>query len=156
VLHHSRKQSPNGKDTDARESPRGTGAIFAAVDVVLQLTKADDGAMLVTQTKARAGKAVDPFIVRIEDVGAAGTRVHAGEPAAADQDGFGAVATLQSAKGDILRLLAQAKDVKSRNDLYRRVSGRKKTKQDALDELTEHGLVVVHEGFLRLASEVGK
>jgi hypothetical protein len=155
VLHHSRKQPPQGKDADARESPRGTGAIFAACDVVLHLTRAEEGAMLVTQTKARAGKAIEPFTVRVEDVGPDATRVFAGDaPVPGDDDAFAPGDALQRAKATILRVLGRDHDVTSMSELARRVSGRKQTVKDALEELTARSIVTHHGGCFRLASEV--
>jgi hypothetical protein len=69
VLHHSRKGRADGDGGDERDMPRGTSAIYAACDVVLQLSRADEGAFQVRQTKARGGKSVDPFVVRVDDVG---------------------------------------------------------------------------------------
>jgi hypothetical protein len=88
VLHHSRKGRADG-DGDERDMPRGSSAIYAAVDVVFQLTRAEDGAFQVRQTKARGGKSVEPFTIRVDDVDEQTTVVRAlaspnGRPATPD------------------------------------------------------------------------
>jgi hypothetical protein len=74
VLHHSRKGQGSG---DEREQVRGTGAIFATCDVVLQLFRqdADLNVFSVHQTKARCGKRADPFAIRVDDVPGGGAMV---------------------------------------------------------------------------------
>jgi hypothetical protein len=83
VIHHSKKGGGSEK-VDAREMVRGTSAIFNAADVVLGLTRSEDGVFAVRQSKARGGKAVEAFSVRVEDVGDDACRVLAGELQEAD------------------------------------------------------------------------
>lgn len=153
VLHHSRKG--NGQeDEDARERPRGTSALFAACDVVFQLSKSDDGFTMV-QTKSRKGKAADDVVLRVEDMQGTegtgeGTRVYGEAPSTEDTaSAFG------KAKSSILVLLANDHDCQSANDIYRRLRGKKAIVLSALNELEERGLVARHQGAIRLASEVG-
>jgi hypothetical protein len=154
VLHHSRKGQPGGGGDD-RESVRGSGAIFAAVDVVLQLFKRDDGGFLVKQTKSRGGKAVEPFVVKVENVADGGVSVFA-EPVdeAEAKEASGVGKGIAAAKSRILLLLGTEKDLRSKNAVYRRAKGTKKVVMDAIDELTEYGLIVTHMGAYRLASEL--
>lgn len=154
VLHHSRKGKFDGGGDD-REAVRGTGAIFAAADVVIQLFKRDDGSFLVKQTKARGGKAVDPFVVRVDDVADGGVRVY-GTPAEAEEEreDLNVTSALALAKRRILAVLAAEKDLKSKSAIFRRVKGAKKAVFDAIDDLAENGVVIVHENAFRLASEV--
>lgn len=154
VLHHARKGKSDGPGDD-REAVRGSGAIFAAADVVLQLFKKDDGGFLVKQTKARGGKAIEAFVVRVDDVQAGGVRVY-GLPAEAEteREDLGVAGALALARRRVLTLLAAEKDLKSKNAVFRRVKGAKKAVFNALDDLLESGLVVVHDGAFRLSSEV--
>ena len=135
--------------TDQREMPRGTGAIFAACDVVFQLSRAEEGAMRMEQTKARGGKAVDPFIIRVDDVGEAATTV-----LAKDCEESQTVSPIDAIKPRILTLLVKSHDLRSKNEVVDRVKGSKPTKLLALKELEDRGLVVVAGGVYRLASEV--
>jgi hypothetical protein len=156
LLHHSRKGG--GEDADPRELVRGSSAIFNAADVVLQMSRAkDEGAFVVRQTKARGGKAVEPFIVRVEDTGADSSVVvgHSlPDPGADDVEQF--AGTIDKAKRAIVLLLGQVRDLRSANEICRRVGGRKKTATDALKELVERGTVVNSQGAFRLASEVSE
>lgn len=153
-LHHSRKAR---EGEDKREKPRGTSALFAACDVVLQLSRCGDG-FLVEQTKARKGKAMDPFVVRVEDIdGEEATRVYAtdvDEPE--DAEVAASVGALERAKRKIVELLARDHDVRSASEVHRRIRGTKKTNLDAIRELEERKLIVVHEGTYRLSSEVNR
>ncbi len=154
VLHHSRKGGPGGGGDD-RESVRGSGAIFNAVDVVLQLFKREDGGFLVKQTKARGGKAIEPFVVRVVNVASGGVSV-IGEPteAADERVEVGPASALSMAKRRVLSVLATEKDLKSKNAIYRRTQGMKRAVMDAIDELVENGVVALHTGAYRLASEL--
>ena len=152
VLHHSRKAQSGPGMVDAREMPRGTGALFAAVDVVLQLTRASDDAFRVEQTKARGGKAVDPFILRVDDVGEGASLVRALDPEAEDAGRMSE--PLEQAKARVLRVLAAHHDLQSKNEVFRRAKGTKGTVLEAIDELVERKLIQIVDGCFRLASEV--
>ena len=68
VLIHSKKKSNSQTEIDPREQGRGSSAIFDACDAQLGVTYQGDGEpLLVVQTKARSGKTVAPFEVRIVD-----------------------------------------------------------------------------------------
>jgi len=152
ALHHTRKQK---EGEDERETTRGTGAIFAALDVELKITRRKDGAFLCRQTKARNSRGVEPFIVRIEDVGADGTRVFAVDVEAVDQaEVHEGASSFEKKKAAVVLLLGASRDVKNASEVHRRLKGRKADVFAAVAELVERKLVVEHEGFLRLASEV--
>lgn len=151
VLHHSRKGS--GDDVDERELVRGSSAIFNACDVVLQLRRADEGAFVLRQTKARGGKAVEPFLVRVDDTDDGGALV-VGRDLDEQEPASAGSATIDRAKARIISLLAHERDLRSGNEIHRRLRGTKKTNLEALKELQERGTVVRHEGAFRLASEV--
>lgn len=153
LIHHSRKTTGDGK-TDEREMVRGSSAIFNAVDVVLGLTRGEEGLFVVRQSKARGGKSVEPFTVRVDDVGPDACRVTAGSFHEEQGAAGSSSRTLQIYKTKILQLLATEKDLKSGSAVFRRTKGRKATVLGALDELQELELVVVHEGAFRLRSEV--
>jgi len=156
LLHHSRKGAPGGtSDGDEREMVRGTSAIFNACDVVLQLVRSDDGAFTCRQTKARGGKAVEPFVVRVEDVGTAGTVVAASDVAATEEAAEAKAADkFNAVKARVVRLLAADKDIRSANEIFKRLKGTRKTVLDAVEELEERGTISKAEGVYRLASEV--
>jgi 5S rRNA maturation endonuclease (ribonuclease M5) len=152
VLHHSRKGS--GEDADPREMVRGTSAIFNAVDVVLQMSRKDDG-FVVRQTKARGGKTVDPFVVRVDDTAPDASVVRASNAPDADGENIeNASKAIERAKREVLMLLAREHGLTSKTQLYSRIHGTKGTKISALAELIELGTVTEHEGAFRLASEV--
>jgi hypothetical protein len=157
VLHHSRKDGV--EDSDERQSVGGTGAIFAAADVVLSLRRPKKGpedAFVVRQTKSRGGRRVDPFVLRVEDLAGGGVRTYATD-LDDEQDEAASDVTANAfdrAKRAIVILLGEQKDLTSANAVCNRVRGTKSLKLAALRELQETGLVVVHDGCLRLASEV--
>jgi|SRR5579859_892740 len=151
VLHHTRKAK---EGDDERERPRGTSALFAAVDVVLQLSRARDGVFRCTQTKARGGKAVEPFDVTVEDIDERATRVVALDSQSAIDDEASDVRSVNATKSRIVQLLASEKDIRSANEVCRRLKGTKATKLEALHELEERGTVVKVDGVYRLTSEV--
>jgi hypothetical protein len=153
VIHHSRKGG--GEDTDPREMVRGSSAIFNACDVVLQMTRASEGAFTVRQTKSRGGPAVEPFVVRIEDTPEGGSVMVARDPGQAEAANTSRAMT--KAKREALLVLAAEKDLRSKEAVYRRIHGTKTVKLNALAELLEEGLVTLTpEGTYRLTSEVGQ
>lgn len=164
LLHHSRKEGPEGVG-DERQSVRGSGAIFAAADVVLSLRrpkKGPDGAFEVRQTKARGGKAVDPFLLRVEDLEEGGTRTYATEllgeddPELAAQETRTNLETLERVKAQIIHALAARHDLRSKNGIADVVRARKATFLAAFGELELSQIVVKHEGCFRLRSEVDR
>lgn len=155
VLHHSRKG--NGEDTDPREMVRGSSAIFNACDVVLQMTRGKDGAFVMKQTKARAGKAVEPFVVRVDDIDAESSAVVASNVQDSDGGLVGsATKALAKVRREILLLLAQERGLPSKVQIYNRIGGSKPIQVKGLAELVEENLVVEHNGAWRLASEVSQ
>ncbi len=155
VLHHSRKGRSDGDGGDERDMPRGTSANYAAVDVVLQLTRAEGGAFQVRQTKGRGGKGVDPFLIRVDDVDeqttvvvatdsrrSRGSRRGRDRPAVRQREGQGRAAR-RPGEGPA-----------QRDGDYRRLKGRKKTVFDAVKELEERNTITKHDGVYRLTSEV--
>jgi hypothetical protein len=152
-LHHSRKS--RGDDEDQRERPRGTSALFAACDVVFQLSRHGAG-FLVTQTKSRKGKAVDAFVLQVQDVdGVDATRVCGTDVDDVADSVEAAANAFGRAKRAILLLLANHHDVASGNELAKRLKGIGRV--PVLGALKEHikgGTVVEYKGALRLASEV--
>ena len=150
VLHHARKGQ--GEDTDPRDAVRGSGAIFAAADVILQLGSSK-GTTRLFQTKARGGKAIDPLTVELEDITSNAIVVRANE--VDDLPKAGSVSSkLDSAKRELIELLGVERGLTSKNELCRRVKSRKTTTLDALAELTERKVVVISDGVYRLASDV--
>ena len=70
VLHHSRKPSrdKDGDDvgeSDRRHKPRGTSAIFAALDALLDVESISDSESSVAHTKKRGPVKLESFTVRI-------------------------------------------------------------------------------------------
>ena len=147
VVHHSRK-TQEGR-TDDREQVRGSGAIFAACDVVLQLFRAEDG-FTVRQTKARSGKAVESFLLRVKDTPNGGVAVSSYNEDEALESVVGG--TIDASKRRILLLLGTSRDLRSTAEIARRVGGRKKTVLEAIAELEERNLIVRDGGVFRLAS----
>ncbi len=154
LISHAKKGQPGGDDVDERETVRGSSAIVDAVDNLLT-AKVKGGGLWVTHAKSRQGKPVPPFVVHIKDLSEGVTTVQAEDAPEDGLDGVdAAVGSLASAKTKVLYLLAQEKDVKSKNELFRRLGGKRGKTLGALDELMERGLVTVFEGAYRIASEV--
>jgi hypothetical protein len=158
VLHHAKKRgNGEGGPVDEREMVRGSGAIFAAADVVLALAReegSDADAFVCKQVKARNGKRIEPFVLRVEDVAGGGVKVFATDFATPDADAHGDA--LERAKRAVLRLLSRERDLRSKSELARRVQGRKGTVLAAIAELEERSLIAVHAGAYRLTSEVSR
>jgi hypothetical protein len=153
VLHHARKS--NGEANDERELVRGSGAIFAAADAVLVLVKQDDDAFLCKHIKSRGGKKVEPFVVRVEDVADGGVRVYASEAEeVGDARSYERGSSIERAKARVLSLIGTSRDVRSVNEIHRRLGGRKKTVGDAVAELEERGTLSRRDGTFCLSSEV--
>lgn len=88
VIHHARKSAGDKKQAvDHREMVRGTSAIFNAVDVVLALVRGEGELFHVHHAKARGGKAVRPFTVRVDDIAPDAVRVSAGDLAEDERPG---------------------------------------------------------------------
>lgn len=81
VLVHAKKTSGSKNTIDAREAGRGSSAIFDAADLVLHMTYVEGQPLRIQQTKARLGRAVDPFLVTIEDAEVGGVLVAARDAA---------------------------------------------------------------------------
>lgn len=67
VLIHSKKKSNSATEIDPRERGRGSSAIYDAADAQLGVEYTDGEPLRVQQTKARSGRYVEPFEVRISD-----------------------------------------------------------------------------------------
>ncbi len=151
VLHHSRKGRPEGEGDD-RDSPRGTSAIFAAVDVLLQLSRADEGTFTVRQTKARGGKSVDPFVLRVDDDGERTTVRATDAPNARPKT---ADAKYEDLCDQLVAAACKHPD-SSQTALIGRVAGRNDTKRGAIEELVESGRLVNLGTEARPKFRVGK
>ena len=162
VLHHTRKSKEGDDD---RETTRGSGAIFNALDIELKLFRVKDSeAFMVKQTKARVSKACKPFVVTVTDLEEGKTVV-----SAVWLEDWERLATglqpnpgdaLMRAKAAILELLKGATDIRSKNEVFRRLKGGPNKKGvgripcfDALEELMEREIVISYRGTLRLQSE---
>ena len=156
VLHHSRKAR---EGEDKREAPRGTSALFNACDAVWQLSRAGEEGFMMSQTKARHGKMMTAQMVKLDDVpGVDATRVWATELVEAlDEEAIiSATSSIARAKRAVLLVLAQERDLGTVAQMCSRMAKgiRKQSVYAAVKELTEKGLMLLHEGSFRLASEV--
>jgi hypothetical protein len=86
VLVHSKKTSGSATAIDAREAGRGSSAIYDAADSVLHIQYTEGKPLRVVQTKARLGKTVPSFLVRIEDTADGGVRVWAEDATTDDEN----------------------------------------------------------------------
>jgi hypothetical protein len=155
VLHHSRKANAAGGDVDPREMVRGSSAIFNAVDVCLYLRRhGESDGFLCVQTKARGGKKVDPFVLRVDDESPAATSVLASEPEDEQDDTTATSDAFTAVRGKVVRLLAHDHDCRSASEICRRVKGTRKTALEAVKELEERGVITKVDGVYRLRSEV--
>jgi hypothetical protein len=152
IIHHTRKSSAEGKG-DEREGVRGNSGIFNAVDSCFSITRSDDRIMVLRQIKMRGGVAAEALSIAIEDA-LDGTVLRTGEVMEEPEPETGV--SLKQAKGALIQLIGRERDLKSKNNVFRRMHGRRKTVMDALEETMEEGLIVSHEGCYRLASEVQK
>jgi hypothetical protein len=81
VLHHSRKpqRDRNGdeiEDTNKKSRPRGTTAIYAAADSILDIDNLDNNRSRVTHTKNRGSpRYLDPFTICLEGEAPKPTRI---------------------------------------------------------------------------------
>jgi hypothetical protein len=80
ILHHSRKPM-RGRDgeeieeSNKKNKPRGTGAIYNAIDVLLDIENINDDESHITHTKKRGPRKLQPFTARIEGVAPEPTRI---------------------------------------------------------------------------------
>jgi hypothetical protein len=80
VLHHSRKplRGRDGEeieDANKKSKPRGTNAIYNALDSLLDIDNVDDTQSRLTHTKQRGPRKLAPFTICIEGVAPAPTRI---------------------------------------------------------------------------------
>jgi len=158
VLHHTRKSTGfTGARTDKRELVRGSGAIFAACDVMIDLAPAKGtDSMVATPTKARGGGHVDPFLLSVEGVHDRGKPELLREPIHVKaHDVVGATPPRQDLKGRILAVLSADKGMSS-NDVRAAARCKKEHALAALHELEGAGKVVHAAGQYRLAPTEGK
>lgn len=151
VLHHTRKQK---ESEDERETTRGTSAIFNALDVELKIRRNKAGDFVCSQTKSRNSKGIEPFVIRLADVSEDATKVDIGMMEDEEAQAGSVSSSIGKKKALILKLLASDRDIRSENELFRRLKGRKSDVLSALAELVERGTVVKSGGTFRLTSEV--
>ena len=114
---------------------------------------------MMSQTKARHGKMMTAQMVKLDDVpGVDATRVWATELVEAlDEEAIiSATSSIARAKRAVLLVLAQERDLGTVAQMCSRMAKgiRKQSVYAAVKELTEKGLMLLHEGSFRLASEV--
>lgn len=114
VLTHAKKMGGNQNQIDLREAGRGSSAIFDAADSVLHMVYEKNKPLKVLQTKARMGRAVDPFEVHIDDTPTGGVRVWACDvaPEADAKTNFGSacqkvLALVRSNRGASTRVIRE-------------------------------------------------
>jgi hypothetical protein len=137
VLLHGKKISGSASAIDPREQGRGSSAIYDAADAVLHVAYTPDEPLKVSQTKARMGRIVDPFLVTIADTENGGVLVAATDapaPANNDHRAFDEVcnAVLEAVK---------ANPGASQRLLTEKVKKRPGTVRAALEQLERHGAV---------------
>lgn len=143
VLHHSKKTSGSLTKIDAREAGRGSSAIFDAADVVLHITydAGREPAFEVVQTKARNGKAAEPFGVTIRDVDG-GVRLDAEDlPDTSTAETDAAAAKFEALCELVLEGVRQHPGL-PRGELRERLGKRSAAVQAALERLERDGAVV--------------
>jgi hypothetical protein len=86
VLVHGKKISGSLSAIDPREQGRGSSAIFDAADSVFHVVYAPDEPLRVSQTKARMGRTVEPFLVSITDTESGGVLVSASDAPPGDTE----------------------------------------------------------------------
>lgn len=148
VLHHSRKPS-RGRDgeeveeTNKRNKPRGTTAIFNATDALLDVESINDNESRVTHTKKRGPRRLEPFIIRIDGIAPAPTSLYVmTEKQIADEKNRIRLKNILARYAKIL-----AGKAMSATDL---IQMSKRRKQDGLAELRE----LVKAGLLRLSQNL--
>ena len=72
---HSKKTGGDKGETDIRESGRGSSAIYDAADCAMHIQHRFDEPALVRSSKARNGRAFDPFTLELKDTPEGGTRL---------------------------------------------------------------------------------
>jgi hypothetical protein len=139
VLVHGKKTS-GPVQVDDRESLRGSSAIFDAADVVLRsVYKKDLERFDVSQVKARVGRPVEPFVVRLLDQDG-GVLVTAEDMPEEDDAGPTKAKgdTWERLRGAVLRTLKDRPGI-GRTELRTRVGGRATTVDAVLLDLIEAG-----------------
>ena len=152
VLVHAKKTSGSPVDVDDREILRGSSAVFDAADAVLvSFYRKAEERFDVRQAKARHGRAVEPFSLRLVDV-EGGVRVQAEDTPESNVDAK-KVSKLEDIKRAVVDVVkANAGQLKSANDICGLTRGAgKDVKLLAIRQLTEEGRLVLVGGFYRVA-----
>jgi replicative DNA helicase len=155
VIHHARK--PSKDDTGgARNSIRGSGALFDAAGAVVVFERQPDETIVLRHEKARASgrlsESLTATIVDTEDGGLAVRVEESRKPGAQGElDGAGA---LEAAKQAIVEHLTANGPVASANVLCLRLKGRRQVIYTAAKELTLEGVILREsDASLRLATD---
>lgn len=142
VILHAKKTSGNHEDIDEREIFRGSSAIYDAADIAFAVML-KKGALVVKQTKARHGRAAEPFVIRIEDAagGVAVLTTDAPTPA-------GAVTQPEKFKAICEEVLRTIRDNAGCSDSFVRgnVTGGNPLIKAALEELEKRKAIRVMKG----------
>jgi hypothetical protein len=138
VLAHAKKTSGSVTSIDPREAGRGSSAIFDAADTVLHLAYTEGQPLTVTHTKARSGRAVEPFQVEINDTPNGGVRVLARD---LPSTGIATDSARLDALCDEVLEVVRANPGASGRVIRARVSGRPAAVLAALEVLERNGAI---------------
>jgi len=140
ILVHSKKTSGAVTKLDPREALRGSSAIYDAADSVFLANYVKGEPLHLDQTKARLGKALDPFDVTIEDnVAGTAVLVKAQEPERDEAEAPDAAFTAR--KGEILDFIGHNPGIAGAGAIAERMRVRATTVRQAVAELLEEGKV---------------
>ena len=142
-------------ETDAREMVSGSSAIFNACDTSCCNSRgARKTGSPVARRRHGSGRTVDPFLVRVDDTADSASVVIASDLDEETDDTESGARSFRDATARIVRLLALEKDLRSANEVHRRVRGKKKTNLEALKEGSKSARAITRvEGVYRLSSE---
>ena len=153
VIHHhgKPKDGEGGGRRGTQHKARGSSAIVDACDATFSIERAEfDGGMRIEQGKASMGSHIEPFYVRLEDIGPAnddgcsdGIRVVHVDPEEARQR-IGETPTDTDALADSIVRALEERGPLSRQDIANpgMVTGNRSMKGKAMDQLIEAGRVV--------------
>ncbi len=150
VLLHAKKTSGNKDEIDPRELFRGSSAIYDAADVAFAIVLRKKQAT-VHQTKARHGRALEPFALTVSDVGD-GVAVLA-EDLTEPND---AQRRHDETKGLVMDVLAVEHTLTAADVIAVRVERKAADVRTALKDLLGRGIVTKRDGVFRLTSDLRK
>lgn len=149
VIHHDRKTKVDKEgetitETDKRQTPRGTGAIFNALDQSFSISTVSEDVFHVEHVKPRFGIKHEPFTVTIS--GQAPGAVTMTATTRSESKSAADASRLKRCAEKFVTALRRHPDGLSANKLHEAVGGTKATNLETIKTVAKAGFIVARDG----------